>query len=68
MKYEFSVNGKVKLALQPENELEKNLLKTLGSQDNIFAEVAKGLPGGIYPEGTYIIGEEPGAKSKKETM
>jgi hypothetical protein len=32
MKYQFNVNGVVSLVLVPENELEKNLLKSLSVQ------------------------------------
>jgi hypothetical protein len=66
MKYIFSVNGQIGLTLQPESELEKQLLKALASQDNVFTEISKGAAAGAaYADGTIII---KGSGSKKEAM
>jgi hypothetical protein len=56
MKYQFNVNGVVSLVLVPENELEKNLLKSLSVQTNEFKETTKGSSvGAQYSDGTIII-------------
>ena len=49
MKYQFTVNGVVGLILIPENDLEKNLLKSLSVQENEFKEISKAAaPGAMF--------------------
>jgi len=56
MKYQFTVNGTVGLALIPENDLEKSLLKSLSVQGNAFKEVSKSASlGALYNDGTILI-------------
>jgi hypothetical protein len=56
MKYQFTVNGTVGLALIPENELEKSLLKSLSVQNNAFKEVSKSASlGALYNDGTILV-------------
>jgi len=65
MKYQFNVNGVVSLVLVPENELEKNLLKSLSVQTNEFKETSKGSSvGAQYIDGTIIISGH-GAKAEE---
>jgi len=66
MKYQFNVNGVVSLVLVPENELEKNLLKSLSVQPNEFKEVSKSSPvGAQYSDGTIIISGSHGSKTEE---
>lgn len=66
MKYQFNVNGVVSLVLVPENELEKNLLKSLSVQNNEFKETSKSSPvGAQYVDGTIIISGSHGAKAEE---
>jgi hypothetical protein len=66
MKYNFNVNGVVALVLIPENELEKNLLKSLSVQNNDFKETSKGSSvGAQYSDGTIIISASHGAKAEE---
>lgn len=66
MKYQFNVNGVVSLVLVPENELEKNLLKTLSVQSNEFKETSKSSPvGAQYVDGTIIISGLHGTKTEE---
>jgi hypothetical protein len=66
MKYQFNVNGVVSLVLVPENELEKNLLKSLSVQANEFKETTKSSPvGAQYADGTIIISGSNGAKTEE---
>jgi len=66
MKYQFNVNGVVALVLVPENELEKNLLKSLSVQVNEFKEISKGSPvGAQYDDGTIIISGTHATKTEK---
>lgn len=66
MKYQFNVNGVVSLVLVPENELEKNLLKSLSVQTNEFKETSKGSSvGAQYIDGTIIISGSHGAKTEE---
>lgn len=66
MKYQFNVNGVVSLVLIPENELEKNLLKTLSVQSNEFKETSKSSPvGAQYVDGTIIISGSHGTKTEE---
>lgn len=56
MKYQFTVNGTVGLALIPENDLEKSLLKSLSVQNNTFNEVSKSASlGALYNDGTILV-------------
>ncbi len=62
MKYQFTVNGTVGLALIPENDLEKSLLKSLSAQGNTFKEVSKSASlGALYnpsnPSGSAFYGQ-----------
>jgi len=66
MKYQFNVNGVVSLVLVPENELEKNLLKSLSVQANEFKETSKSSSvGAQYLDGTIIISGTDAAKTEK---
>ena len=66
MKYQFTVNGVVGLTLIPENDLEKNLLKSLSVQENEFKEVSKSAaPGAMYNDGTIIISGTYASKTKE---
>jgi hypothetical protein len=66
MKYQFNVNGVVSLVLVPENELEKNLLKSLSVQSNEFKETSKGSSvGAQYADGTIIISGSHAAKTEE---
>lgn len=66
MKYQFNVNGVVALVLTPENELEKNLLKSLSVQDNEFKETTKSSSvGAQYVDGTIIISGLHGTKTQE---
>ena len=66
MKYQFNVNGVVALVLVPENELEKNLLKSLSVQTNEFKETTKSSSvGAQYADGTIIIAGSHGAKAEE---
>jgi hypothetical protein len=66
MKYQFNVNGVVSLVLVPENELEKNLLKSLSVQANEFKETSKGSSvGAQYSDGTIIISGSYGTKTEE---
>jgi hypothetical protein len=66
MKYQFNVNGVVSLVLVPENELEKNLLKSLSVQANEFKETTKSSSvGAQYADGTIIISGSHAAKTEE---
>lgn len=66
MKYQFNVNGVVSLVLVPENELEKNLLKSLSVQANEFKETSKSSSvGAQYADGTIIISGSHAAKTEE---
>ncbi len=66
MKYQFNVNGVISLVLVPENELEKNLLKSLSVQSNEFKETTKSSSvGAQYADGTIIISGSHGAKTEE---
>ena len=66
MKYQFNVNGVVSLVLVPENELEKNLLKSLSVQANEFKETTKSSSiGAQYADGTIIISGSYGTKTEE---
>ena len=66
MKYQFNVNGVVSLVLVPENELEKNLLKSLSVQSNEFKETSKSSSvGAQYLDGTIIISGTDASKAEK---
>ena len=66
MKYQFNVNGVVSLVLVPENELEKNLLKSLSVQSNEFKETTKSSSvGAQYVDGTIIISGSHAAKTEE---
>lgn len=66
MKYQFTVNGVVGLTLIPENDLEKNLLKSLSVQENEFKEISKGAsPGAMFNDGTIIISGTHAGKTKE---
>lgn len=66
MKFQFIVNGSTGLALIPENDLEKSLLKSLVTQENTFNEVSKSASlGAMYSDGTVIISQESGSKTEK---
>jgi len=66
MKYQFNVNGVVSLVLVPENDLEKNLLKSLSSQKNDFKETSKSSSvGAQYIDGTIIISGSHGTKTEE---
>jgi hypothetical protein len=66
MKYQFNVNGVVSLVLVPENELEKNLLKSLSVQPNEFKEVSKSSSvGAQYSDGTIIISGSHASKTEE---
>ncbi len=57
MKHQFNVSGSLSLVLIPETPLEKELLKSLSSQENAFVETSKGSSSGaLYNEGTIIVG------------
>jgi hypothetical protein len=65
MKFQFTVNGSVGLALIPENDLEKSLLKSLSTQQNVFKEVSKSASlGALYNDGTIIISQESASKAQ----
>jgi hypothetical protein len=57
MTFQFIVvKDGIELALIPENEMEKALIKGLGSQENVFTEVSKGSSSGaIFNDGTFLI-------------
>lgn len=66
MKYQFNVNGVVSLILVPENELEKNLLKSLSVQTNTFKETSKSSSvGAAYSDGTVIISGSHATKAEE---
>jgi hypothetical protein len=66
MKYQFNVNGVVSLVLVPENELEKNLLKSLSVQANEFKETTKSSSvGAQYADGTIIISGSHAVKTEE---
>ena len=66
MKYQFNVNGVVSLVLVHENELEKNLLKSLSVQANEFKETTKSSSvGAQYADGTIIISGSHAAKTEE---
>lgn len=66
MKYQFNVNGVVSLVLVPENDLEKNLLKSLSVQTNEFKETSKGSSvGAQFIDGTIIISGSHGTKTEE---
>ena len=66
MKYQFNVNGVVSLVLVPENELEKNLLKSLSVQANEFKETTKSSSvGAQYADGTIIISGSHATKTEE---
>ena len=66
MKYQFTVNGVVGLTLIPENDLEKNLLKSLSVQENEFKEISKAAaPGAMFNDGTIIISGMHASKTKE---
>ena len=66
MKYQFVVNGSIGLALIPENDLEKSLLKNLSTQTNSFKEVSKSASlGALYNDGTIIISQESASKTQE---
>lgn len=59
MKYEFTVGKRVRLALIPENDMEKELLLTLHNQPNQITCISKHAPqGGMYTDGTLLINAE----------
>jgi hypothetical protein len=65
MKFQFTVNGSVGLALIPENDLEKSLLKSLSTQNNTFKEVSKSASlGAMFNDGTVIISQESASKTQ----
>jgi hypothetical protein len=66
MKYQFNVNGVVSLILVPENELEKNLLKSLSVQPNEFKETTKSSSvGAQFADGTIIISGTHATKAEE---
>jgi len=66
MKFQFTVNGTTGLALIPENDVEKSLLKSLATQQNVFKEISKSASlGALYNDGTIIIQQESASKAQE---